>query len=118
MDIYAIQGTIKELENGKTTLENIEYLAHLYTVRDALSNSVDVENEYNDILPAYSDYINIKKQYQMGSISEGAVIKALKCVCAEIIEFLLTLYSGTDMNKERKCLKDMINKIQTSIKDR
>ena len=118
MDIRTIDATITELENSETTLENIEYLAHLYTVRSILSNSVNVENEYNDILPAYSNYINIKKQYQMGDISEGAVIKALKYVCTEIIEFLLTLYSGTDMNKERKCLKDMINTIYSEFENK
>ena len=54
----------------------------------------------------------------MGDISEGAVIKALKYVCTEIIEFLLTLYSGTDMNKERKCLKDMINTIYSEFENK
>ena len=79
---------------------------------------MSTEKELIDILPSYLDYIDMKREYQMGNISEGRVIKSLKFVCIEIEEFLLTLYSSTDMNKERKCIKDMVNSISTKFSDK
>lgn len=117
MDIYAINEAIDRLENDDTTMENIADLANLYVVRDNLNNNV-VKAELSDILPAYSEYIEIKKQYQMREISEGAVIKSLKFTCTEIEEFIHTLYNCTDMNKERKCIKDMINRISTDFSNK
>ena len=118
MDIYIIENTIEDLENGEITLDTISKLADLYIVRDSLSKNNEVENELDDILPAYKEYLHIKKQYQMKEISEGAVIKSIKYLCEEIIEFLNTLYNCTDMNKERKCLKDMINTIYLEFKSK
>ena len=103
MDINAIQDTIKELELGDTTLQNVSDLANLYIVRDRLLNT-DVKRELDDILPAYSDYVKVKQRYQKKEVSEGVVIKSLKYVCTEIEEFIDTLYKCTDMNKERKCI--------------
>lgn len=117
MDINAIQDTIKELELGDTTLQNVSDLANLYIVRDRLLNT-DVKRELDDILPAYSDYVKVKQRYQKKEVSEGVVIKSLKYVCTEIEEFIDTLYKCTDMNKERKCIKDMINIIDERFKDR
>ena len=117
MDIYAIQDTIKELEMGDTTLQNVSDLANLYIVRDRLYDT-GVKRELDDILPAYTEYVKIKQQYQRKEISEGAVIKSLKFLCTEIEEFIDTLYKCTDMHKERKCLKDMIISIDEKFKDR
>lgn len=117
MDIYAIQDTIKELELGDTTLQNVSDLANLYIVRDRLLDT-GVKQELNDILPAYNDYVKVKQRYQRKEISEGAVIKSLKYLCTEVEEFLDILYNCTDMNKERKCIKDMINIIEERFKDR
>ena len=117
MDIIMIENTIQELENSETTFDNIKQLADLYIVRDKFKDNV-VKSELSDILPAYSEYIKIKKQYQMGEISEGVVIKHLKYVCTEIEEFLDTLYKCTDMLRERKCIKEMINSIEETFKDR
>lgn len=74
--------------------------------------------ELQDILPSYVEYINLKRAYQMGEITESRVIKSLKFVCIEIREFLDTLYSSTDMNKERKCIRDMIYNISRDFEDR
>ena len=117
MDIYAIQDTIKELELGDTTLQNVSDLANLYVVRDRLLDT-DVKQELDDILPAYSDYVDVKQRYQRGEISDGVVIKSMKYVCREIADFIDTLYKCTDMNKERKCIKDMIDIIEERFKDR
>ena len=117
MDINAIQDTIKELELGDTTLQNVSDLANLYIVRDRLLNT-GVKQELDDILPAYTDYVRVKQKYQRKEISEGAVIKSLKYLCTEVEEFIDTLYKCTDMNKERRCIKDMILNIDETFKDR
>ena len=74
--------------------------------------------ELSDILPSYLEYVALKREYQLGNISESRVIKSLKFVCIEIEEFLNTLYNCTDMNKERKCIIDMINHISTDFSDK
>jgi len=79
---------------------------------------MDVKKELADILPSYYEYVDLKRDYQMGNISESRVIKSLKFVCIEIREFVDTLYSSTDMNKERKCIREMIDNISRDFKDR
>ena len=79
---------------------------------------MDVRKELEDILPSYYEYLQVKTSYQMGEISESRVIKSLKFVCIEIREFLNTLYSSTDMNKERKCIRDMIDNISRDFEDK
>lgn len=79
---------------------------------------MDTTKELSDIMPSYIEYINLKRDYQLGLISESRVIKSLKFVCIEIREFLDTLYSSTDMNKERKCIRDMIYNISRDFEDR
>lgn len=117
MDIKLINDAIYTLERSDTTLETIADLANLYIVQERLQVNT-VKQELDDILPAYSEYINIKKDYQMGKVSEGAVIKAIKSVCTEIQEFISTLYNCTDMNKERKIIKETTTFIYENLKDR
>lgn len=69
--------------------------------------------ELDDILPTYNKYIHIKRDYQLGKASETAVIDALELVCAEIYDLVSTIYSGTDMYKERRTLKKLLNSLET-----
>ena len=117
MNIDLINDTIYTLETAETTLENIADLANLYIVQERLQVN-NVKQELDDILPAYTEYINIKKDYQLGKVSESAVIKAIKAVCTEIREFVSTLYNCTDMNKERKIIKELTVLIYEDIQDR
>lgn len=133
MDIQEIRNTIEQLENDITTFENCFKLASLYTVRDNyekyyeqqeeqmeevdVSDTTDdtedeVEQEYSDILPQYKIYTDIKKQYQLGQISEQAVETQIKKVCDEISEFIRILYSCTDMPTEREHIKNMLGGLQ------
>ena len=70
-----------------------------------------INNELQDILPYYIKYRDIKTQYQLGKTTEGEVIQGIKRVCKELAEFIDALYSGTDMNKERLCIKDMLEQL-------
>ena len=110
MDKYLIQEAITELENGETTLENITELASLYIVVDHFPIN-KVEDELNDILPAYGNYVAVKRQYQLRETTESGLVKAMKLLCTEIEEFITTLYQCTDANRERKCLKDALENI-------
>lgn len=115
MDINAIIDNIEELENASTTVDNVKELASLYIVRKNYKNGNLPEyhnkstKELEDILPQYSKYIEIKRQYQLGNVSEQAVRKAIRRVCKEIFEFINTLYSCTDMKDERDCIRNLIS---------
>lgn len=113
MDIVAINQAIETLENLDTTFDNVHELASLYIVRQNFQDGLKtmVEREYDDILPEYKQYCEIKRKYQLKEVSEGLVIKELKEVCREIEEFLHILYVGTDMNKERKILQEMLQSL-------
>ena len=112
MNIQDINRTIQELKNDSTTFENCEKLAHLYIVKEHLTTN-EVQKEYEDILPQYSKYIDMKYKYQMGEIAEAAIEKQIKLVCKEISEFIHTLYTSTDMPIEREYIKKMVNGLQT-----
>lgn len=115
MDLTTIEYAIEELENGEETFDNITELACLYIIRDNLSRSSPnisrPEKELNDILPYYQQYIKIKREYQQNKISESAVIAGIKDVCRELTEFIDTLYSCTDMGKERRCIVQMLDSL-------
>lgn len=113
MDIKMIKEAIIELERGDTTIENVAELANLYIIADKLGEtSVQaVKAELSDIFPAYANYIFVKKQYKQNKITEGAVVKSMNLLCNEIEEFIDTLYSCTDMNRERTRIKLMSEKI-------
>jgi len=117
MDINIIDYTISELEENAETLDDLADLANLYIVRDKIKSKDVTQSEYNDILPTYNQYVNNKRAYQLGQINEGAVIKDIKSLCTEIQEFIDTLYSCTDMNKERKCIKDMLFSLHNKYSD-
>ncbi len=109
MDIMAIEEAIQTLENEDTTFDNVSELASLYICRQYMNKPLNLmvsgtQKELEDILPYYMKYKDIKKRYQLNQTSEGEVIQGIKNVCREIQEFISTLYSGTDMNKERLCI--------------
>ena len=112
MNLVDINRTIQELEQDSTTFENCYKLASLYIVKDKF-NSGKVQNELNDILPQYMKYVDIKRRYQLGEISEKAVENQIKKVCQEISEFISVLYTSTDMPIERKYIKNMIGGLQS-----
>lgn len=116
MDLVAINDAIETLENASTTSENVFELASLYICQERLKNrnmsKLDTSmSELQDILPYYKKYVDIKTRYQLKQTSESEVIKGIKDVCRELSEFIDSLYSGTDMGKERRCITDMINKL-------
>lgn len=120
MDIQEIINTIEQLENSATTYDNCFKLASLYTIKDNYDRqqvnedkiSDDVEQEYSDILPQYIEYVDIKRRYQLGELSEKAVETQIKKVCDEISEFIHTLYTCTDMPIEREYIKNMLGGLQ------
>lgn len=110
MDIKAIEDNIKELENDITNIDNVQELACLYIVRDNLlkQDTNTVEQELNDILPAYKKFCTTKIKYQLQEVTEDAVIHDMKIVCQELKEFILSLYSNSDFYKERQPLIKML----------
>lgn len=122
MDLVAIEDTISILEESPTTPENVSELASLYICRANLQSRLKsipdaIESELNDILPYYTKYRDIKRRYQMHQTTEGEVIKGIKDVCRELSEFIGILYSGTDMNKERMCIKHVLSQLNEKYSD-
>ena len=118
MDIVAINEAITDLEGGDTTQENVEELAALYVVRNNLQSTEDkTRSELQDIFPYYTKYKEIKKRYQMNQTIEYELSKAMKDVCKEIEEFIISLYSGTSMHKERMCIKKMLKELSERYHD-
>ena len=113
MDIKIIEDTIKMLETSLTTADNVQELANLYIVRDNLlkTDTNIVEQELNDILPAYKKFCTTKTKYQRQEVTEDAVIHDMKIVCQELKEFILSLYSNSDFYKERQPLIKMLDSL-------
>lgn len=112
MDIKDINRAIDELEKENATFDNCRKLASLYIVRDKYTD--EAEKELNDILPQYQKYVEIKRKYQLGEVSEKLVEKQIKIVCKEISEFISSLYSSTDIPEERAYIDTMIFGLQNS----
>lgn len=113
MNIDEIKNTIAELEQGETSFSNCQKLANLYIVMQNLNKqdnySVDkVITEYNDILPMYSKYCNIKQKFQLNEVTEKAVENAIDSVTKEIKEFIQILYSNTNSEYERNSISTML----------
>lgn len=111
MNITEINNTIQELENGNTTFDACIKLSALYNVRDRLTSD-DVVKEYKDILPEYNNYREVKTIYQQTFSNEYNVLASMSTVCKEIKEFILMLYSNTDLPQERQLIINTINNIE------
>lgn len=114
MDLDIIENAIYDLENDEINADNVKELACLYIIRQQglglteVSNNDVLENELNDILPYYRKYCDVKRRYQMHELPEDAVIDAIQKVCKEISDLIDTLYSGTDLGKERRQILKML----------
>ena len=115
LNLSEINNLIDDLEQSDTSLSNIRNLSALYNVKSHIIGSKTYDNvikELNDILPSYLQYIEVKRKYQMKEITEEAVITYIQNVCTEIKEFIHTLYTGTDLPKEREIIKQMIKEMR------
>lgn len=118
MDLIIINSLIDDLENSDTSLSNIRNLSALYNVRTQLLGTLKIDTttkELNDILPSYIEYVKEKKRYQLQEITIDSVIIQLEKVCKEITEFLRTLYCGTDSEKEREYLHNLIKQLKETF---
>ena len=102
------------LENCDTTYQNCNDLAALYKVRDELGAN-RVENEIEDILPAYRKYVELKTKYQNGEATQEAVVKSINIVCREVYDLVKTLFSCSDMPLERIKIQNMAESIYREL---
>ena len=108
MDIQIIQDNIDVLENSETSLENIQELALLYTVRNNFSGD-KVESELSDILPDYKKYLDAKRKFQMKETDDTPMVDYMKLLCKEIQDFVLLLYNNTHTRKERHYIEETLS---------
>lgn len=122
MDIIAIKEAIQDLENSETSADNVSELAALYICLDKLETRKEtivdaVESELEDILPYYLKYRQTKRRYQLKKATDSEVLQGIRDVCKEFREFIDTLYSNTDMHRERLTIKRTIRDIFEKYKD-
>lgn len=110
VNIEDIRATISKLEDRPTTMQNCKDLAYLYIVLDHQVGAPQdaVVTEYNDILPSYTKYCGAKRNFQLNTGTDTAVVQALDILCREIKEFISTLYSNTDTPEERAKIKEYL----------
>lgn len=116
MDIEAINNSISDLESGDTTVSACEKLAHLYIIREHITNENKaglsrIRGEFSDILPSYIKYVETKKQYQQHKTSLEDVEYCMSTLCKDICEFIHILYNSTESSVERKCISSTIYNI-------
>ena len=68
LDLEEIDKTIQELENGETNFGTCQKLSYLYIVREHFAKNDAVITEYNDILPNYSKYCEIKRKFKLNEL--------------------------------------------------
>ena len=120
LNLVEIQNTIKELENSETTFANCQKLASLYIVQRFYSPQdteqiEEVSTEIDDILPAYQQYCEVKRQFQLQRLPDTSVIQAMKNVCAELRDLVMVIYSNSDMENERQQLKNLLIDLTTEL---
>lgn len=111
MDINIINDMIDDLEKAEPSLSNVRNLSALYNVRANLLGTTRFDKttkELSDILPSYLQYIDIKRKYQLHEVNDEALYLNMKELCREIQEFIRALYSGSDTQKERDMLRQLI----------
>jgi hypothetical protein len=117
LSLDEINNTIEQLENSSTTFDVCSKLASLIIVKQHLENVGEtkvstsgdvVVKEYDDILPQYRMYCEVKRKYQMHEMTEDAVHLAIN-------EFLHILYSNTDTQVERDCVKEMLMELGSDL---
>lgn len=112
MDVKIINEMIGELEDSDTTYANVADLAALYIVKEKLNSSNDnVVKELNDILPAYTVYKTVKRNYQINDIDKSKVIRQLEFVCSELKDFICRLYGNSDLPEEREIILNTIKEL-------
>ena len=120
MKLADVNEAINELQNSDFSLSNVRNLSALLNVREHLQNVTQskpdsLEQELNDILPQYKNYCEIKRQYQLGKVTDDSVVSAMRQVCKEVKEFLLILYQNTDTKIERTMIKNMVSDVQETF---
>ena len=108
LNIAEVEDEIKRFEDKELTRSNCETLASLYIIRHFYMNQPvnviqedKVIDEYEDILPSYSRYKQMKLKFQMNEVPKEAVQESIGLLCKEIQEFIHTLYISSDMEEER-----------------
>lgn len=114
MDKIIVDEMIGELEKADTTFQNCNDLAALYRVRDELGAN-KIENEIDDILPAFRKYVEIKTMFQQNKATKESVVNSMNLLCKEIFDLICMLYSSSDMPLERIKIQNMVEAAHSKL---
>lgn len=116
---YALKN-IQEMKSREPTAQNMRDVALLELWINQKSNQTEfisptpiaeITKETNDILPAYSLYIENKKKYQLKEITKEKMLDSFENLSNEIIDLINLIYRNTDTPEERKILNDSFKHI-------
>lgn len=109
-----VEATIQELEQQKLTMDSCQKLAVLYTVRDHNKpQTVAATSQPPSIMPSYSTYCMDKRKYQLGQITETAIIDDIRYVCSDLLLLVQRIYNGTDTDAEREQIRAILKEINS-----
>ena len=99
-------------------------LASLYTIKDHMEHPKEkvhehyemykeepIKKEIDDVLPAYQDFKELKRKYQLGEIEKAKVLKSFDVLLLQIRELIQILYRNSDMPEERERLSNIISEM-------
>jgi len=107
-----VEATIQELEQQKLTMDSCQKLAVLYSVRDHNQPQTNTAQPFS-VMPSYNTYCMDKRKYQLGQITETAIIDDIRYVCSDLLLLVQRIYNGTDTNAEREQLRAVLKEISS-----
>ena len=118
-DEYALRN-IKEMKSKEPNAQNMRDVAllELWLVsKESEGNlsptikSSHIAKETRDILPAYFDYVEAKRKYQLKEATKEKVIDSLKTLSEELKDLIRVIYRNTDTPEERNLLSQALQQI-------
>lgn len=115
IDLEEINAEILSLENKKLDYAVCSHLADMVILKNFYSSGESendvVVKEYDDILPKYIKYKDVKRLYQLDKTTEKEMLKSLSSACDEIYEFINTIFINTGSQSERDIIVLMIQRL-------
>lgn len=114
IDKNELQNAIQECLDNPSSANVCQRLASYYIIQDHMDNTMSYSyaNE-NEILPAYSDYANAKRMFQLGEGNEKHMIETLNALLIQIKDLLYMLYSNAVTETEKTSILNTLQELNT-----
>ena len=113
---YALKN-IQDMKSKEPTPQNMRDIALLElwlssNTQKAVPNvsTVKIQNEINDILPAYVEYIEVKRKRMLKEVTDEKVLFTLQTLVNELQDLIEMIYRNTETCEEREILTRFLHK--------